>query len=472
MTLFAILEAAGLRPLSTNVSRPGSLMGNASDEGALGVLCFAPLFASAVKCRGVAVSAGAAAAALTTVLSASRGALVALVAEVVIIAVVLGGRRVIAVCAASMVLLTGLTFAVPATRHRVLGNSALAHHTVTGRELLWRETLTLDASHLPLGVGPSNYKTAIVREHNREWQQKVGPQNPPDSPHSLPLQALSAGGVPLLLVLLALSGLVLWTGGREAWRERGKTPPFEVGVLVALIGYGLCSMVGITSPGPTVLASVFLGISLSARTTVAPRRQIGELVIGSALLAITAVFLLAAIAEIPLRHAILQVSQGNAAEAASDFAAARVLRPWDLDLPDLAAHAFITYGINARDAASISEGAKWLDRVPSTIGRDEQVELDRASLAEAHGDFAAAERRLTMLLAHDQDNPAILLQRGIVRAESGDTAGAETDFLFTTAVVPRDPGPWQNLATVYRTEGRIDDARRASAHARELAQSP
>ena len=35
-----------------------------------------------------------------------------------------------------------------------------------------------------------------------------------------------------------------------------------------------------------------------------------------------------------------------------------------------------------------------------------------------------------------------------------------------------DPGPWQNLATVYRTEGRIDDARRASAHARELAQSP
>ncbi|HWC35025.1 MAG TPA: O-antigen ligase family protein [Mycobacteriales bacterium] len=468
--LFAILEATGLRPLSTNVSRPGSLLGNASDEGTVGVLCFAPLFAAALRRRAAATGLGAAAAAVVTVLSASRGALLALAAEVVIIAVLLGGRKALAACIASVVLVAGLTFAVPATRHRVLGTSALAGHTVTGRGLLWRETLSLDAAHLALGVGPSNYKTAIIAEHSREWQQKVGPEEPPDSPHSIPLQALSVGGLPLLLAFVLLCGLVTLVGGREAWRSRRKSVPFEVGAFTALIGYGLSSMVGLTSPGPTLLASAFLGITLSTRP-IAVRRDRGDAAIGTAFLALAAIFLLAAVAEIPLRHAVIQVGRGNPAGAARDFTAARVLRPWDVDLPDVAAHAFITYGITTNNSDAISQADSWFTRIPAELRRrDEQVELDHASIAEAHADYAAAAQLLTTLLARDRDNPAILLQRGVVEAEAGENTSAERDFKVAAAVAPTDPGPWQDLATLYRTEGNLRAAQRAQAQASLLAQ--
>jgi hypothetical protein len=55
----AVLEAAGLRPLASNVQRPGSLLGNASDEGAWAILALAPLAAVSLRVGGRLYLAGA-----------------------------------------------------------------------------------------------------------------------------------------------------------------------------------------------------------------------------------------------------------------------------------------------------------------------------------------------------------------------------------------------------------------------------
>jgi hypothetical protein len=468
IAFFAVLESAGLRPLTTNVSRPGSMLGNASDEGAVGVLCLGPLALFAVRRRDRLVAAGTVAAVAMTVLSASRGALAAMVIEFLLLGFVLRGRRAVAAGLAAVVALAGLSFVVPATRDRVLGTSPLARHTVSGRELLWRETLSLDASHLALGVGPSNYKSAIVAKHNREWQSKVGPQDPPDSPHSLPLQALSDGGLPLLLLFAVLCGQMVVVGGRRAWRGRAEAVPLEAGAMIGLVGYGIASLVGLTSPGPTLLASAFLGIVMSERPQ-ERRTSIATRAIGAVCFALGLVFLMAEIAEIPLRHAIVHVSRGEVASADHDFAVAHVLRPWDLDLPDVAAHALVTYGIATGDGAAVGRAAVWLDKVPSELREDEQVMLDRASLDEALGNYIAAERGLTAVLGRDRDNPAVLLQRGIVEAEGGSSASAERDFRAAANVVPDDPGPWADLAVLYQQEGRSSDAAVAKARAEALS---
>ena len=60
----AALEAAGLRPLLSNVSRPGSLLGNASDQGAWALLALGPLAAVAIRLRGALHRAGAVGAAV------------------------------------------------------------------------------------------------------------------------------------------------------------------------------------------------------------------------------------------------------------------------------------------------------------------------------------------------------------------------------------------------------------------------
>jgi tetratricopeptide (TPR) repeat protein len=181
------------------------------------------------------------------------------------------------------------------------------------------------------------------------------------------------------------------------------------------------------------------------------------------------VFFLAAIAEIPLRHAIIDVSRGDIDGANRSFDAARALRPWDVDLPDVAAHAIVTYGLASGDRRSVDAAARWLDRVPGELRRDEQVALDVASLWEARGEYAAARSLLTEVLSRDRDNPAVLLQRGIVEAEAGWAEPAERDFLAAADVVPDDPGPWTNLAVLYQQQGRLADA--AAARTRAAAVS-
>jgi len=445
VAVLAVLEVAGWRPLSSNVSRPGSLLGNASDEGAFGVLIGGPLLALGVVTRDRWALTGAGAGLVTVALSGSRGALLgALVSAAVLFAVLSGrGQRIAIGC--GLVGLAVLTLIVPASRSRTLGTSPLAGETVHGRLLLWRETLSLLGGHPVLGVGPSGFGDAIVAEHTLAWQQQIGPANPPDSPHDWVLQAAVAGGLPLALLALVMAALTGWRGWVAARREQAeRAPPLVGGLLAGLAGYGAALLVHLSSPGPTSLAAVFGGALLARAPTEASRsrwahRSEVALPVGLAAF-LTVVLAAAAVAEIPLRAGIVAMTAG---------------------------HAYAVAALAGQHGAA-GAGTPWLRTALRWVPTSEQVRTDLAAVEEVQGNVAGAAALLDAALARDPDNPQLLLRRGVVAAELGADGPAERDFLLASRIDPLSPDPWSDLALLYGEEHRAADAARAAARAAGL----
>ena len=287
------LESFGVRPLGGAAARPGSFLGNATEQGIVGMVIVAVLLLPAWRGRRPLVVAGALAAAVAVVASGSRAALLGTVVALVAIGVSgvvrasrttpwrtrLAGARVPAL---AVLALTAVALAVPATRGRILG-AGWAGATVEGRLLLWTDTWRLARQHLWTGLGPSGFVDAIAGGHSEAWALQVGSSDPPDSPHSWPLQALVAGGVPLLVLCLALVATVLVLAAR-AWRAahlaagvptsrpelvpRAVTVPRADGLVradavtgwaAALLGYAVALLTHFTSPGTTPLVALLVG---------------------------------------------------------------------------------------------------------------------------------------------------------------------------------------------------------------------
>lgn len=462
----AILEGVGLRPLSSNVARPGSLLGNASDEGALAVLYAGPLIADALKRKGWLVVLGASASLLTVALSLSRGAMVGLLATAVLLGALMG-RHYLRAVAAVGIALVALVMAVPSARNRVLGISPLSRVTVSGRLLLWRETLHLVGRHPILGVGPSQFENAIVAEHTLQWQQKVGPANPPGSPHDLVLQALMAGGV----VLLGAAGGIAVLAARNALSAHRKAPDtWMAGCLAGLGGYAVALMFHLTSPGTTIPAAV-IGGSLLAVTPATRHRLRTEasvrIVLPAISLFMAIVFAGGAAAEICLQQGHDEVARGNLGYANSDYLLARDLLAWDPDLPGQVLHSFVARAL-AGDKAAVIYATAWSRRVGLLAG-DEQILEDRATLLEVAGEYSSSQRLVANQLRIDPYNPMLLLLQGVDDAQLHQYASAQASLLEATKVDPSDPNPWTDLAALYRTEQRLSMASQASARAKRLA---
>jgi hypothetical protein len=465
VALVAILEAAGLRPLSSNVARPGSLLGNASDEGAFAILAVGPLVAIGRSRRDPLVWLGAGAGAVTAVLSASRGALVGLVVVAVVLALARRDRVTRGVLAAGVATLAILVLILPQVRHRALGESSLAGHTTSGRVLLWQETIHLIADRPLIGVGPSGFEDAVVAQHDRHWQRVVGPADPPDSPHDWVLQAATTGGIPLALLAVAGAAYVARRSRLAVVAEREvRAPPLAAGLAAGLCGYLVALLVHLTAPGPTVVAAVFAGALVAESATAGSERRTARFAIPG-VAAVLAVFqLVSAIAEIPLRTAVVDVTDGNLAGAKSSFDTAKLLRPWDVEIPLAAGHAFAAVSL-AGDEGAPAYGRPWLDDALRRVPTSEQAREDLAVVEAASGDLGGAQRLLDEAITRDRFNPELLLRRGVVEAQQHSFAAAERDLLDAAGIANRSPQPWQDLATLYTLERRSADAQRAQAEA-------
>ena len=155
--LLAVIEAAGGRPLASDLDRPGSLLGNASDLGVVGVVglaLFLPRAADALASgtRRVVPAVGTVAAIVTVLLSASRAALVAAVVVVALTALTALRRRerrprwwaTVAVAGAAT---TVSALLLPLTAARVFGTSPNAADSALHRLDLWASTLQLIGQH-------------------------------------------------------------------------------------------------------------------------------------------------------------------------------------------------------------------------------------------------------------------------------------------------------------------------------------
>jgi O-antigen ligase len=402
----AALEAAGLRPLVGNVSRPGSLLGNASDQGAWAVLALGPLAAVAIRLRGALHRAGALGAAVALVTSGSRGALAGAVVLAVVLAAQQPGRRPRIAIAVGCVILALGVLALPTTRGRVLSTTQLAGQTVTGRKLLWSETLDLVRDDALLGVGPSGYVDAIPAYHDRRYEREIGPANPPDSPHNWLLQATAAGGPALAIIALILVGLVLRRGARARTEQPTAAESVAIGgMLAGLAGYSVALLFYFTAPGSTPLAALFAGALVAAprpSRALQSRRLRGFAVGAFALL--TVVLVAGALAELPLRSALLQAASGNLAAADRDFHLARDLRPWDAGVAQTAAHAYAVLA-RGRETGAGRFGLPWALKELAVYPDSIQALQDGASLESAGGRPAAGSRLLRKARRLEPENP-------------------------------------------------------------------
>jgi O-antigen ligase len=439
----AALEFTGLRPLASSVARPGSFLGNASDEGAWAVLVLGPLAAVAVTTRKWPYLVGSLAAIVILVASGSRGALVGAVA-VAFVLVVLEPRRSLKVTlVAGLVVVAACSFVAPATRARIVGTSPYSGETVKGRVLLWEETTHLVEDHLFLGVGASAFVNAIPKYHNRQWQLKVGAANPPDSPHDWILQAASDGGLLLALDALALAVSVLLEGLAATRRQvtRGERAAV-VGMLAGVSGYGVALLFHFTSPGTTPLAATFAGalVAMPLRTSsvahgdsAPPRlklvpysdklKQTAEILRVALFVGLALLLFLAAWAEIPLRNALDDASAGRLGAADHSFHLAENLRPWDPSISATAGHAFaVLAALGEPDAAQ--RGAPWV----ATELRENPhgvVSLeDAAAIDEATHRLPAAVVLLRRCAHLDPTNPDVLLSLGRVYLRQGSRSKA------------------------------------------------
>ncbi|MEW1821206.1 O-antigen ligase family protein [Arthrobacter sp. NPDC080031] len=486
LIVFAIgvLEACGLRPLGGGADvRPGATLGNATDEGLFGVLAFGALLGPSFAAKSWFTRCGCAAAAAVAVLSGSRAALLGLLV-VLVVAELSGARtgrryswRSLAWIAGSVVAVAALVALIPASSDRLLTTG-----TVNGRWLLWQESLQLIAEHLWTGVGPSGFVDAIPAHHDAAWGAQVGTGFPPDSPHMWILQALAAGGIPLLLAAAVLTISVVALGVIRLRRtDTVGQRRFLGSCLAAVAAYGLCLLTAFTSPGTTPLALFMTGalISVPAAPGSAPAlgksgslavwRRPGRVVPAVAAAVVLLVLALpATVAEWPMRAGTDAAAQGRIDEADRQFALATALRPWDSDTALLAAEAFAGRAADG-DPAAASMSMKWaqssLARTPESLEAGLAMAIGQLNT----GDLLGAKQRLDEMLARTPVASDLHLQRGIAEFGLGQPASSIEDLQTAAAQDPQSPLPWNVLAKVYNRLGDQPRSQTAQQHADRLA---
>jgi O-antigen ligase len=458
----AVLEALGLHPLATSASRAGSLLGNATEQGAYGAgvvgLC---LHAIGRRDRWAicAVVAGG----VLVVTSASRGALLGLVGAVVV-TVILGSPRVRRVALSCLGVAVVAALALPLTRQRLLMQSPLSGQTVTGRGMEWRETLQLIGQHPLLGVGPSGFLDASPSVQSAQYVRLAGAA-PLDSPHSLPLQIVNGGGAVLLLIAAVLGWFLV--ANIVKLRRHTADAPWAIGAAAGLAGWATCLLTHFTAPGSTPLFLLLAGSLLSEPRPgqVRPVRLVVRRVAAAATSVLAAVLLLAAIAEIPLREGLLALQDKDSPTAVADFGMAHALRPWDADLDAQVAHALIAVPLPDLPG-SVVDG--YLGRARAALPEDPWVLKDSGLHAGQAGELTDALAYLDHAQRLTPNDPEVYLVRGQVRARTKDTAGAIADLLASAGLSPKSPQALQLLATVYRQAGQTKLADDALAQAGAL----
>ena len=489
----SLLESVGLRPIDSNLERPGALLGNASDQGVIGVICFAILIVASLGRVGAGGSllhrwypaAGAALGVVTVVLSESRADLAALLVVCVlgIVVVALGyrrraGRRAIIVALAAIIAgSVALTLALPAVRNRIFSGGSLINIFSDDRGALWQETFRMIAAHPLLGVGPSGFVDALPAYTTPSWFRTTGLGVTTDSPHSALLQAAVAGGIPLAVLAVAL---VIATIALAIRRIRsggiGEQGELVLGALLALIGFGVALLATFTTPGTTVLAAFLAGIVVSVaplptRTVTATRaRTIGTgRAIRTVLLSIwAAAIVVTTAAEVPLQNGATDAANGDISSALTNFETARALRPWDSDITVIEAQDLTEAAQDGAKGAE-SQALLWA-RVAHTQLPDSVLAAKSLAAAEQqNGDLLAATRTAVALNDTAPNDPQTLARLGALYVERGLFTRAQPVLEKAVKLDPHDGASWKTLGSVYESLGNAAGVARVDAVLKKLA---
>lgn len=479
----SLLEAAGARPLASDLARPGALTGNATDQGVLGALFVAVLALpvlrawrstspgkpgsrsarSSIAMTSTAerwmLSAALLLAGLTVVLSASRAGLLAAAVSIgVLLALEIGrgdrasARRAVVVGASAAAALTVGALLVPFTRDRVLGASPLAAQSLEGRFAFWNDSLAILVAH-PFGVGASGFLNAYSSAGTATDSGTL------DSPHNWLFQVALAGGLPLLVLVIVVIVAGAW-GGVRGWRAACRSttdavrPDLQAAALAGLAGFGVALLTHFTAPSTTIVAGVLAGALLAVGPSGGARDRLGTVAnnrlargaLTAALVGWTAALLTVVSADVPLNVGVSAAARGQIETADSAFDQAQSLRPWDADLASIAAQSFAAASDAASSAASSAgpstpQGAaalasaadagqlavEWARRsradLPDTVATERALAVGQLAVGDATG----AARTLAVLVRLAPSDTALAVQNAVVLYTVGDISGTVSE---------------------------------------------
>lgn len=446
----AALETLGVRPIPSDLDRPGSLLGNASSLGTWAVVVVV-LLAGHLARRVLAgerwarsddlVLSGVVAALLALVLSASRIAIATAVAvgvgalAVVLVRRARRSRAVALAITGALALVVVAALVIPGTGSRFATSGPL----LSDRETLWSASLDLVAAHPLVGVGAGGFADAVAAHRDATWWSVIDPGVTMDSAHDLALDAAATGGIPLLVVLLAALVLV----AVAAWRGR-RRPEVVVAALAAGAGVATWTTAFPTS-GTAPLVLVLVAAVAVRETTPARALLIRAGRVGAAVLA--AVLVVAALAEWPL-HSL--ATGRDAASVRAAFATAQGMRPWDPEIVLLQAQVLTAHAANGGDAGAALVAAQEAVRArPAAIVGAKAL----AAAQQFAGRLDEAAATLDALDARAPGDPQVLARWGLVEAQRGDLAAARPLLERAVELAPRDRTSWQALGYVYESTG-------------------
>ena len=446
---------------TTPDARVTGLLGNSTTLGTWGVITLGVLAWELTQRRTWLTMGGVGAALLLVALSASRGAQVAVLGGCAVALLVrLRARQRpnwwIAPALAAITIATVLL--TPTARARVTGLAPFAESTITGRLLLWEETLRLLATTPVLGVGPSRFVDSIGLFHTERWAAAVGPYAPPDSPHNVVLQVAASAGVLGVLAVLAVvvaAGVVLW--------RAGQLTAFQCGAVTACAAAAVAYAFSFTDPTTTSVACLLLGGALGK-----PRTQELEVPVrrrpAIAMVAIAGLVVAASLWRSEATYG--SVVSGPVAAPEAKLSQAVGQRAWDPDLRRRVGYTMVRLveGGSVPPDAALRFTTGLCDPLPGSI----ECLLVRADAQDLAGDSAGALATLDSALDLEPTNVDTHLKIGIAHAGARDYEASEQAFLGAVRLRPSAVEPWDDLAQLYRLQGREADAAAAAAKAEAL----
>ncbi|EPR77587.1 O-antigen polymerase [Leifsonia rubra CMS 76R] len=466
----ALLESSGVRPIATSFERPGSLLGNASDQGIVGVMLFALLSFPALRTwlpartppvgKGkpalalpvtwqyrLLLTAGVGAAITTVLLSASRGALLAF-CVVLVVLVSFEFRRIVRLGGASVKKLlryglitagaaigcAAVAVAIPLTRSRIFGASS----TIDDRILMWTESVGTLAQHPFFGLGPSGYVDVIGQAHGPQWFDQVESGATLDSPHNWLLQAASAGGLVFLTLAIAIVAVVAVVGMRR-WsvtvREALDSPRWaahtlgradlNAGALALCTGWAVGLLTHFTSASTSILGCLVVGMLIANApvSSVGNRRRVVSMVRTVAIGVWAGWLIVAAYAEIPLQRGVNYVVVGEIAPANIEFESASALRPWDSSIASTAAQ-YLAFAADNRVEGAAPLTVSWAERALAETPDSVATLKAYAVGLRASGKVSEAQRVYDRLLSMRPHDSEVMLGKATTSYMAGDTPSA------------------------------------------------
>ncbi|WP_417510372.1 O-antigen ligase family protein [Microbacterium sp.] len=468
----AVLETLGIRPIPSDLTRSGSLAGNATDQAILGAIFAAVLGAVAIGAwrRSARIDwwalSGFIAGVVSVATSASRGGLLALAVvalglTVVFIATSPKRARDAAVAGGVVLGAFLLMIAIPLTRSRLFGTSPLSQQTVVDRFYMWDDAWALIQTRPWWGVGPNGYADAITPFFGDEWFERADVGAILDSPHNVILQAFAVGGIPGLLLAAVIVGGALLLGIRHARRSSGAQRDALIGSLLAVVGAGTALLTHVTSPTTMVPLAVCVGILVA----VAPREPEVRAVrwIGGVLAAAGAVMVvICMIADAALLDARAAARTGDLDRALGSFTTAQTLRPWDVDIALVAASSLGGAAANGI-AGAIDPAAEWAQRAVDALPNSARAQYVAGMTASVRGDSVLAVQHLEGAAELSPTDPRIQHELGVELFVSGDAAGARPALERAVELAPYSKSSWAALRDVCAALGDEECARDAVA---------